>query len=242
MKAITCSQCGALIKRIQEGDRFADCDYCHARIPIAKEKILEVSEDLPKKPKEDISAYDLYVKNKEKYGANLDPEPQYSFVGFVLVIGGSAVFLVFIFLVFIFSSFKTPSEARDGSGSGTRAVPYEPVTISDITPVPKVSFTSYVKYNTNLGAEHVQLPTIEADQLPTFDHDELKATVFKEKRIRVRITINTDGEVTEATALNGHEVLRESSVIAAKKSLFSARKGEGTSTLTYIYLLGDEKE
>lgn len=49
MKAITCSQCGALIKQIRKRDKFAQCEYCHAAIPILKDKIFEISE---KKAKE----------------------------------------------------------------------------------------------------------------------------------------------------------------------------------------------
>jgi hypothetical protein len=94
-----------------------------------------------------------------------------------------------------------------------------------------------VTYNSLYGAEHIEIPTIEHEKLPTFDIAELKKTVFKQRRIKVRMTVSKEGEVTAAKALNGHEVLRESAEKAAKKSLFSTRRKESKITLNYIYLL-----
>src|SRR5688500_17527652 len=50
MKAITCSQCGALIKGISAKKEFADCQYCGAEISILIEKIFEVPDKPPKLP------------------------------------------------------------------------------------------------------------------------------------------------------------------------------------------------
>jgi uncharacterized Zn finger protein (UPF0148 family) len=43
MKAITCSQCGALITEISTKSGYVDCIYCHAKIPFRNEKITEIS-------------------------------------------------------------------------------------------------------------------------------------------------------------------------------------------------------
>jgi hypothetical protein len=43
MKAITCSQCGALIIEISPECIFVNCDYCNAKIRIIDEKLLEIS-------------------------------------------------------------------------------------------------------------------------------------------------------------------------------------------------------
>jgi hypothetical protein len=43
MKAITCSQCGALITEITPESKLVNCDYCKAKIPVINEKILEIS-------------------------------------------------------------------------------------------------------------------------------------------------------------------------------------------------------
>lgn len=44
MKAINCSQCGALIERVRIRDDFAECSYCHSATPILKDKIVYVQE------------------------------------------------------------------------------------------------------------------------------------------------------------------------------------------------------
>ena len=43
MKAITCSQCGALIIEILPESIFVNCDYCNAKIRIIDEKFFEIS-------------------------------------------------------------------------------------------------------------------------------------------------------------------------------------------------------
>lgn len=44
MKAITCPQCGALVKKISLRDKFVPCDYCGAKILFEenKERIIEI--------------------------------------------------------------------------------------------------------------------------------------------------------------------------------------------------------
>ena len=243
MKAITCSQCGALIERIRIDDKFAECAYCHALIPIIKEKILDIPDPKPaeKKP----TPYEEYLRRKRMY-ASKPAEPEGNpLIGGIIIFGAIGAFVVLLAVVFLNTLFTIPKKNtfdRSGtSGETSRppvTYPESEATVTPVpTPLPKISYRSYVKYTTSIGVEHIQLPTIEAEQLSTLDIKELKKTVFKEKRIRVRITINPDGEVTDAKALNGHEALRESSVRAARQSLFTTRKRESQTTLTYIYVL-----
>ena len=122
---------------------------------------------------------------------------------------------------------------------GIKSKPTPTLTITS-TPFPKFSYKTSVSYSGYSGAEYIETPTIDYKKLPTFDVKKLKQTVFKQKRVRVRITINKEGEVTEAKALNGHPLLQESSVKAAKNSLFSKRRRSTKTTLTYIFLLQTE--
>lgn len=43
MKAITCSQCGALITDISFKTNFVQCKYCNAKVVFIDEKIIEIS-------------------------------------------------------------------------------------------------------------------------------------------------------------------------------------------------------
>jgi DNA-directed RNA polymerase subunit RPC12/RpoP len=245
MKAITCSQCGALIKRIRERDKFAECEYCHAKIPIQKEKIIVIKDQTPPKPK-----LRKLSENEKKY---LFPSVDDDYVPFfsedaqqgLIIIGAMVIVFLLFGLPFIYSEYsskkaKTSKQVQVSSAEKTTS--YEIYKTEEKTPTPTpppdISYRAYVKYNTNIGAEYTEIPTIELEQLPTdMTEAEIKKALFKQKRIKVQISINKDGEVTEAKALNGHEVLKESSVRAAKKSLFSPRRRETKTTLTYIFVL-----
>lgn len=100
-----------------------------------------------------------------------------------------------------------------------------------------MTYKTYVKYDSSLGAEHIEQPMIEPEQLVKFTNEEFIKDVFRDKRIQVEITIEKTGEVTGAKALNGHEILQEISVKAAQKTLFSARRQPKKATLTYIFIL-----
>lgn len=229
MKAITCSQCGALIKRININDKLVECEYCHASIPILKDNIVEIPDKKP--PIEQkfmpLASYDAEPATKSY-------NPLASVLLLIVGIGGFVVLLGAIFLIAIFSPPKTTS---DNVGLKTE-------TEISSTPfpsnVPSFSYKTSVSYNSLINAELIETPKINPEQVDNLTFEDLKKDVFKEKRIRVEIKINADGEVTDAKALNGHEILKESSVRAAKESLFAPRKGERKTTLTYIFVLLDE--
>ena len=43
MKAITCSQCGAIITEFTEKMNYVSCEYCYSKIPIKYNKLIEIS-------------------------------------------------------------------------------------------------------------------------------------------------------------------------------------------------------
>jgi DNA-directed RNA polymerase subunit RPC12/RpoP len=68
MKAITCSQCGALIKRISLRDKFALCDYCVAKIIFEenKERIVEISDKKENEDENQLTPSEQYRENYRK--------------------------------------------------------------------------------------------------------------------------------------------------------------------------------
>lgn len=227
MKAFTCSQCGAVVQWETEEKRSVRCNYCEAQIllPVENEtknddkfEFQKLNHQIPPPPKNRLS----------KEGALL-------LMLFLFVLIGGSILMSFAQLVFVFLLEKQEQTAKKNSVEtpATSVSPNPPK-----TPLPpKLSYRTYVKYTTNIGAEHLELPTIGPEQLPTFDKKELEKTVFAQKRIEVRIKIGQNGGVTGAEALNGHPALRESSVQAAKKCLFAPRKKETSTVLTYIFVL-----
>ncbi|MEZ5425780.1 MAG: hypothetical protein R2747_05920 [Pyrinomonadaceae bacterium] len=48
---MSCSQCGAYIKRVRVRENFAECEYCGSLIPVLSEKVVLVPNQQPTKPK-----------------------------------------------------------------------------------------------------------------------------------------------------------------------------------------------
>ncbi len=247
MKAITCSQCGALIKGISAKKGFADCRYCGAEIPILHEKIFEVP-DKPAAQPPNLPQFTANEKanlfNSVDEDTNFVKETSVGRMILTFIVVGGLVIMIPLILFQVFSSHikkPEPPKPRIAVSSPTvyKTPLIPPMPIETPMIYPDFSYRAYVKHFTDIGVEDVVVPTIEADQLPTMDLVELKKTVFKEKRIKVRIVINPDGEVIEAKALNGHPVLQEICLIAAKKSLFTTRKKNYTTDLTYIFVIED---
>lgn len=101
MKAITCSQCGALIKRIDTKDKFVACEYCHAKIPIQKEKVFVIHEQIPPKPKlrklSDKEKNQIFTSVDDNYVPFLDDDTKnwLVIIGFVILAIGLTVFLAY---------------------------------------------------------------------------------------------------------------------------------------------------
>ncbi|MGI9054536.1 MAG: hypothetical protein ACR2F2_01905 [Pyrinomonadaceae bacterium] len=239
MKAITCSQCGALVKEISLKERFADCNYCGAKIRLEENKIIEFRQPEPKlkafaDKERELLFEDMLEQNNDADSYN-DGNKVMNVLAIFLVIG------IFVGLpILLFNAFNSEPEQKRKTpipNPTSQSIPKSPLVIKMPTPHPSISYRAYVQYNSDIGADYVEIPSIEMAKLPTGDIKELKKTVFAQRRIRVRVTINENGEVTDAKAQNGHQILQESSVEAAKKSLFSNRRKPISLTLTYIYIL-----
>lgn len=248
MKAITCSQCGALIKGISSKSEFADCNYCGAEIPIKLDKIIEIADNV--KPATPVTQKRFSPTEKENLLRSfeddsvpfVDEETETGLKMFAFVAALGLLVVIPMILVGFFSakssiddSVRTPAKSSPMIFETPR-VELEKGTPTP-TPFPDFSYRAYVKHFTDIGAEDVVVPVIEESDLPTMDLSVLKKTVFKQKRIKVRITINPDGEVIEAKPLNGHPALQAICVNAAKKSLFATRKRDYTTDLTYIFVI-----
>lgn len=240
MKAITCSQCGALVKEISLKDKFAFCDYCGAKIRLEENKIIEFRPPQPKlKPivgKDRERLFEQTLRQNNDDNSYNDTKKVINII--LVIIFGSCLVFTPLYLAAIFKKREPVEETKPANIRKIVETTPEPVQIYETPkPIPNISYRAYVQYNTNIGADYIEIPTIPGEKLPTDDIKELKKTVFAQRRIRVRVTIDENGEVIDAKAQNGHQILQESSVQAAKKSLFSNRKKQATTMLTYIYIL-----
>ena len=245
MKAMTCPQCGALIKKISLKDKFAECEYCEARILLEENRDRIV--DIPDKPAvPPPSPWEEYRANHQKVDErtprfnsfDYNAEPKNSSAGVVVIIG----LIALVAGIIVFATFRNsspPPAANTARTTALKATP-TPAVVSwypTPTPAPQVNYQVKVQWSGANDMEQFENPQIDVSKLPSSDEAELKKTVFKNRAVQVKITIGTDGEVTSAEAVSGHPILAEASVEAAKKTLFNSRSKPTTRVLTYYFRL-----
>jgi hypothetical protein len=246
MKVITCPQCGALVREFSLKDKFAQCEYCKAKILLEdnRDRIVEIPDE--KKPYEQfqenyrklnerVKQYDApytYPEDTETPGSKL-------FTGLV-VLGLIALFVVVIFSLLFGSLFQSPAPPRAEKKTFI-PTPFPTIeTPGAATPLPQINYQVRVQWNGANDMEYFENPQIDSAKLPTTDEAKLKKTVFKNRAVQVKITIGTEGEVTSAEAISGHPILKEAAVNAAKKTLFNSRPKPTTRLLTYYFRLTNE--
>lgn len=240
MKAIACPRCGALIKKISLKEEFADCDYCEAKILLSenKDKIVEISD-------KKLTPWDQYRENHRKIEertkqnswdieeTNAETPRIFGFV----IFGVIALIVVGVFVAIAGSMFASRPKNIIEKTEPSKVVAAPTVQYPKPTPAPRINYQVKVQFEGANDMEHFEDPQIENEKLPTFDEVELKKTVFKNRGVQVKVTIDTTGEVISAEGISGHPILKESAVNSAKKSLFNPRSKPTTRILTYYFRL-----
>ena len=237
---MACPRCGALIKKISLKEEFADCDYCEAKILLSenKDKIVEISD-------KKLTPWDQYRENHRKIDErtkqnNWDVEETNAgtsrIFGF-FIFGVIALIVVSVFVAIAGSMFSSRPKNLIEKTEPSKTVSAPIVQYPKPTPAPHINYQVQIQFKGANDMEHFENPQIENAKLPTFDEAELKKTVFKNRGVQVKVTIDTTGEVTSAEGISGHPILKESAVAAAKKSLFNPRSKPTTRVLTYYFRL-----
>jgi hypothetical protein len=65
--------------------------------------------------------------------------------------------------------------------------------------------------------------------------DEIKKTVFKNRIVKLRAVINTEGEIDTVQTISGQPLLVEAATRSAKHSIFRSREKPTTRILTYTF-------
>ena len=106
MKAITCPQCGALVKTVSPKDKFAACDYCKAKISLPDDR-QDIAENPEKAVKnEELTPYRQYQENYRKSRERADqydapytyPQTDENKPVFRLILGFAAIMLIIIII------------------------------------------------------------------------------------------------------------------------------------------------
>lgn len=250
MKAISCPQCGALIKEIAERQTVTVCDYCGANVLIAADKTF-----IAAPPKKDIPPNPNIRKSGENalwnspfsdptiYGEANKRKPP--FISVPTAVGLlCAGFFIFIVVAVSVSSKKKPEPARLLAATPAPYAPPTPIFVPPVfpTPLPQIeedgpvfNFSYRVSWDSAIPEQHIELPTLKDVDFPSNDLKTLRKTVFAQKIVRVKIRIDTNGEVVRATAVSGHQILRTAAETAALASYFAERRKPLDTTLVYHF-------
>ena len=221
MKAITCTQCGARIENVSESSLIINCEYCGARLILDPRKPEPVSPPMP--------APDFEFANVERPNAT-------SFA-----VGIAALFLipiVIVFFVYLGQSQRKP-EQPEPSYVYTPPTPYPApawsVSTEPVKPTPIVNYQPRVSWDGPNDMEHFADPEVDISSVAHLSSDEIKKTVFKDRTVKLRVVINTEGEIDDVTTVSGHPILVQAATQSARSSIFRSRSKPTTRILTYTF-------
>lgn len=210
MKAITCPQCGGLIQEIAENRTIADCEYCGAKILVPFEKKPSAGEpQSASRPGFNALGYPIDEEIPFQMSAAENDNLAGKITGFI-----SAAMLL-IAAIGIFAAFTSKSRSQANSAA--------PTAYRTPTPRPTPPRTGVDK---NIKSRAVSLPK---PVLP-------KGTVVVSQiSVEVFIKVDEKGNVTQAQAYTGTEVLKTTAEEAAKQAKFKPGEKEASGILVYEF-------
>ncbi len=217
MKAITCSQCGALITKISTKAGFVSCDYCRAKIPIKIENVLEIPA-LPKTIEHKNNTWKLNEKEKQLVFSSVvkSDEPVTNYTdeqktGVIIILG---ILLIIGLPILLYNVLSDPEKQYlDFEIDST--ITY------DIVEKPWFEKVGYAKIRRkDLNAETIK---------------NLKSIPFDERKVEVEVNINDEGNVEKAKIISGREPLGKYALDVAYKTTFQKITLNETKHKIYTY-------
>ena len=221
MKAINCTQCGATINDVSETSLLIHCDYCGARIMLQ-----------PEKP---VTKAPVYVEPPQLDSA--EPTSPFNLViGVVLVVTFAPILLL------LFTTGKSDDSTPTKAYSAT-STPYAYSTPSSWSvstnvpekPIPVVNYQPRLSWDGPNDIEYFADPEVDISSVSHMTSEEVEKTVFKNRVVKLRVVINTEGEIDDVTTISGHPILVEAATASAKRTIFRARSKPTQRLLTYTF-------
>ena len=155
----------------------------------------------------------------------------------------AAIALMLPVLLVLFAS--TKREPRTSSAADYKAVatPYSspsppswmfPPAVP-AKPLPVVNYQPRVSWEGPNDMEHFEDPQVDVSSLSDLTSEEVEKTVFKNRVVKLRVVINTEGEIDEVETISGHPILVAAATQSAKSSIFSSRSKPTNRVLTYTF-------
>lgn len=222
MKAITCTQCGATIENVSESCVIITCDYCRARIMLPG-------------PRKEVPTAQVAPPSVT--------EPRTSKVGPIVIVGMVAIPLIFtlvpvlimIVVSLINSASPTPSRAYSDPPTPSTPSSWKELTAVPDKPIPVVNYEPRISWEGPNDLEYFAEPQVDIALVSHLTSEEIKKTVFKNRVVKLRVVITTEGEIEEVEAISGHPILMAAATVSAKSTIFRSRSKPTTRVLTYTF-------
>src|SRR5687768_6390764 len=222
MKAINCTQCGATIENVSETSVIIDCVYCGARIMLE-------TRPLP------VKQTSFEAPNFEIKSPPADPMKLVMFI----VVGVLVIPILVSAVVFISGSQKTTPAQVYSAPSTPHTYPTPALwSVSSAVPekpIPVVNYQPRISWDGPNDIEHFESPEVDISSVKHLTTEEVKNTVFKNRIVKLRAVINTEGEIDTVETISGHPILVEAATASAKRSIFRPRTKPTTRVLTYTF-------
>jgi DNA-directed RNA polymerase subunit RPC12/RpoP len=222
MKAITCTQCGATIDDVSERSLIVHCDYCGARLFVDRVAAPVTA------PVEERSEF-----YEEQPAASL------STAKIVALVIAASVAIPLLIGVFALESPKTSGAVNANwyaPGPSTYPTPSSrSVSAEPAKPPPAVNYQPRVSWDGPSDMESFDEPEVDLSSVANLSSEEVKKTVFKNRTVKLRVVINTEGEIDTVETISGHPILVEAATVSAKRSIFRSRSKPATRILTYTF-------
>lgn len=235
MKVTNCTQCGAVITDIRDGATFADCEYCGARFLVPHEPKPE-----PRRAAHYSPAPFRAASISLPYGARL----------VLIVIGVGMILLIVIGTIASVQQRKQRESAgasrlrREAEQRRLTDKPSTPYTNPAWTvsseppkPTPVINYQPRISWDGPNDLQYFSEPQVDISSVSDLTSEEIEKTVFKNRNVKLRVIINTEGEIDEVETISGHPILVEAATQSAKQTIFSARKKPTKRVLTYTFRL-----
>ena len=155
---------------------------------------------------------------------------------------GIALVLPILFLFFAFSDRQDRSSTSEARS--VYSTPYPDPTVLPIwsakaepskPPLPVVNYQPRVSWDGPNDMEHFAEPEVDISSVSHLTSEEVKNTVFKDRTVKLRVVINTQGEIDSVETISGHPILVEAATASAKLSIFRSRSKPTTRILIYTF-------
>lgn len=219
MRAITCTQCGATIEHVSETSAIVECSYCCARIL------------LPERPAHLIEEVPAPTFESEPIGR----KPQ------AYIVAAIALLIPIVsFVIIIGTAAKNQSKAGLKAPTPTYTpaaypTPTPYVTVAPLPPAPVVNYQPRIEWDGPNDLMHFESPSVDISEVAHLTSDEIKKTVFKDRKVKLRVMINTEGEIDDIEVISGHPILVKAAVDSAKLTIFRPRSKPTKRVVTYIF-------